>query len=319
MRLLSLVIPVYNEEDSLRELAAQIRIALDTNHASFETIFVDDGSRDGSWTVIEELQQADPRFRGVRFRRNFGKAAALSEGFSRAKGDRIATLDADLQDDPSEIPPMLALTEGQNSLDLVSGWKKIRNDPWHKVFPSRVFNSLVSYMTGVSLHDHNCGLKVYKTEVVREVSLYGELHRFIPVLASYRGFKVGEKVIAHRARKFGHSKFGANRFLRGFLDLMTVSFMTRYSQRPQHFLGAIGLICFLGGFAGLSYLGVTWILRLWWPESFLPLHERPMLIYALGAVLLGAQSLAIGFLAEMITASRFSHAQKPSVRETTPE
>lgn len=318
MRLLSLVIPVFNEKESLRELAQQIRGAFPIQDFRFEVLFVDDGSRDGSWEVIREICAADRRFAGIRFRRNFGKSAALAEGFSRVTGDRVATLDADLQDDPREIPAMLALTEGPEKLDLVSGWKKIRNDPWHKVIPSRIFNWLISTITGVALHDHNCGLKVYRAEVVREVPIYGELHRFIPVLAAGRGFRVGEKVVAHRPRKFGASKFGAIRFLRGFLDLLTVTFLIRYSQRPQHFLGALGLLCFLGGLFAHIYLGATWVIRLWFPDAFPPLHERPLLVYALGALLLGAQLLSLGFLAEMMRANSAAHPQKPSLAEETP-
>jgi len=319
MGLLSIVVPVFNEEGSLKELASQIKNALTPQLITFEVLLIDDGSRDQSWKIIQEINQIDKRFSGIRFRRNFGKAAALSEGFGRAKGDRIATMDGDLQDDPLEIPEMLQMVDGPPNLDLISGWKKIRNDPWHKVFPSRVFNSLISLMTGVHLHDHNCGLKVYKTEVVRELCIYGELHRFIPVLAAHRGFQVGEKVVVHRPRAYGISKFGAIRFLRGFLDLLTVTFMTRYSQRPQHFLGAIGLVSFLGGLITLSYLGFTWILRIWFPDVFLSLHERPLVPYAVGALLLGAQFLSMGLLAEMITANSRSRPQAPSIAETTPE
>ena len=315
MRLLSIVVPVFNEEESLNLLADQIRSSMEQANLSFEVRFIDDGSHDSSWLRIQEIAKSDPRFHGTRFRRNFGKAAALGHGFLHCKGDRIAMMDADLQDDPAELPSMIAMLE--DGLDLVSGWKQKRNDPWHKVFPSRVFNRMISFLTGVNLHDHNCGIKVCRAEVTGEIPLYGELHRFIPVLAASRGFRIGEKVVAHRARTFGVSKYGATRFVRGFLDLLTVTFMTRYSRRPQHFLGGIGLGCFFSGLAVLAYLGFTWIVRFWNPDAYLPLHERPLMIYGLAALLLGAQFLSIGFLAEMIAAGQLAPIQTPSIRENS--
>src|SRR5207244_4128683 len=217
----------------------------------FEVWFVDDGSRDGSWSVIGDLARGDPRVHGIRFRTNFGKAAALTAGFHAARGDLILTMDADLQDDPKEIPAFLAALD--KGFDVASGWKRVRHDPWHKVWPSRVFNFLVSQMTGVRLHDHNCGMKCYRSEVFREVRLYGELHRFIPVLAAARGFKIGEIVIQHRPRRYGRSKYGVRRFVKGFLDLLTVKFLTGFGQRPQHLLGGLGLFSFLLGGLGLLY------------------------------------------------------------------
>jgi dolichol-phosphate mannosyltransferase len=226
------------------------------------------------------------------------------------------TLDGDLQDDPAEIPNFVtALGKG---MDVISGWKKVRLDPWHKVWPSRVFNALVSWLTGVHLHDHNCGMKCYRAEVFREVRLYGELHRFIPVLAAARGFKVGELVIRHRPRRYGRSKYGVRRFIKGFLDLLTVKFLTGFGQRPQHLLGGIGLVSFLLGALGLSYLGITWLVRLWDPDAFLPLHDRPLLIYALAALLLGAQLISIGFLAELITAYQGRDEDSYSIAAETP-
>ena len=201
---------------------------------------------------------------------------------------------------------------------MVSGWKRVRHDPWHKVLPSRVFNGMVSRLTGVRLHDHNCGMKAYRAEVFREVRLYGELHRFIPVLAAARGFKVGEVVIRHRPRSFGQSKYGVRRFVKGFLDLLTVKFLTGFGQRPQHLLGGLGLCSFLLGGLVLLYLAATWVVRLWRPDLFLPLHERPLLIYALGALLLGAQMMSIGFLAEMVTAYQGGEEDFFSVAERTP-
>jgi len=318
---ISVVIPVFNERDSLMALHAEIAQIAQSAQLDLEIVFVDDGSRDGSWPVIAELAHQQEQVQGIRFRRNFGKAAALSAGFRAARGDIILTLDADLQDDPAEIPRFLAALEGAKTgerLDVVSGWKRVRHDPWHKVWPSRVFNFMVSWLTGVPLHDHNCGMKCYRAEIFREVRLYGELHRFIPVLAAARGFRVGEIEINHRPRKFGHSKYGVRRFIKGFLDLLTVKFLTGFGQRPQHLLGSLGLCSFLLGNLVLLYLGITWIVRLWYPDAFLPLHERPLLIYALAALLLGAQMMSIGFLAELVTAYMGRDEDSYSIAEKTP-
>ena len=245
---LSLVIPLYNEEESLAKLYQEICAVADENQYDFEIIFVDDGSTDQSWATIEKLSANDPRVRGIQFRRNFGKAAALQAGFTTAKGDFVVTLDADLQDDPKEIPDFLRLME--TGLDVVSGWKQRRYDPWYNVVGSRVFNSMASWMTDVKLHDHNCGMKCYRREVLNEVDIYGERHRFIPVLAAARGYKVGEKVVAHRSRQFGHTKYGFTKAIKPFLDLLPIWFLTRYGQRPQHFLGMIGGICIVLGVLG---------------------------------------------------------------------
>ena len=269
-----------------------------------------------SWDAIRRLAASDSRVRGIRFRRNFGKSAALSAGFRAARGELVMTLDADLQDDPHEIPRFLAAID--HDLDVVSGWKKIRHDPWHKVLPSRVFNAMVSWLTGVHLHDHNCGMKCYRREVLGEVRLYGELHRFVPVLAHAKGFRVGELVIQHRARKFGYSKYGVRRFVKGFLDLLTVKFLTGFGQRPQHLLGAIGLFCFLLGGVGLAYLSAYWIVGQLWPSpAHLPLHQRPALLYSLGALLLGGQLMSIGFLAELIIAYQGRDADTYSISDRT--
>jgi len=275
------------------------------------------GSCDGSWEVISRLAGEDSRVHGIRFRRNFGKAAALSAGFRASRGERIVTLDADLQDDPHEIPRFLAHMDV--GFDVVSGWKQVRHDPWHKVFPSRVFNWMVGVVTGVHLHDHNCGMKSYKREIFDEVRLYGELHRFVPVLAHARGFKVSEVVVQHRPRKFGHSKYGVRRIVKGFLDLLTVKFLTGFGQRPQHLLGTLGLFCFLLGGLGLSYLAVYWLAARLYPEwGLLPLHQRPATLYSVGALLLGGQLMSIGFLAELITAYHGRDTDTYSVAEETP-
>jgi dolichol-phosphate mannosyltransferase len=313
--MISVVVPVYNEKDSLALLHREIAEVARTANLDVELLLVDDGSTDSSWEVITELARHDKRAHGLRFRRNFGKAAALSAGFRFAHGDLIVTLDADLQDDPREIPRFLsALAEG---LDVVSGWKRTRHDPWHKVWPSRVFNFLISRVTGVRLHDHNCGMKCYRAQLFREIRLYGELHRFIPVLAAARGYRVGEIEINHRARRYGRSKYGVSRFIKGFLDLLTVKFLTGFGQRPQHLLGGIGLVSFLLGTLGLAYLAVTWLVRLWDETAFLPLHERPLLIYSVAAQLLGGQMMSIGFLAELITAYQGRDEDSYSIAEQT--
>jgi glycosyltransferase involved in cell wall biosynthesis len=286
---LSLVVPVYNERESLAELHAQIAAA--TGELSIEIIFVDDGSRDGSWEVIRELAAADPRVRGLRFRRNFGKAAALQAGFDAARGSRLITLDADLQDDPAEIPNFLKQLD--HGYDLVSGWKKVRHDPWHKVVASRVFNGLVSGLTGVKLHDHNCGMKAFTAAVVRELHLYGDMHRFIPVLAAAKGFRVGELVIHHRPRQFGRSKYGVRRFLRGFLDLLTVSYLTTYGRRPMHLFGGLAL---------LVIAVATWlaIVGVFWSPEWSPLT----LVAIVLGVLLPVRLFLFGLHAEMLAAMR---------------
>lgn len=300
--MLTAVIPVFNEVESLPRLFAELDDVAKSNSYELEVIFVDDGSTDGSWDEIERLASEDPRVRGIRFRRNFGKAAALSAGFDAAKGELIFTLDADLQDDPHEIPNFIAKLK-QDKLDCVSGWKQVRHDPWHKVGPSRVFNWLVGYLTGVRLHDHNCGFKCYRREIFDEVRLYGELHRFVPVLAAARGWKVGEIVVNHRAREFGRSKYGVTRIVKGFLDLLTVYFLTGFDQRPQHLLGTLGILSFFVGFLGLFYLAVYWVVDKVAPGLELEdLHNRPAMIYSMGALLLGAQFISIGFLAELFTA-----------------
>jgi len=312
--MISVIIPVYNEEGSLEPLHAELAVAAAGGGLGpFEFVFVDDGSRDGSWTKLMALAARDPRVRAIRFRRNFGKAAALSAGFQAARGERIFTLDADLQDDPAEIPRFLTrLDEGA---DVVSGWKKTRHDPWHKVFPSRVFNAMVSRLTGCRLHDHNCGFKLYRTEVVREVEIYGELHRFVPVLAHARGFRVAEIEIHHRPRRHGISKYGVSRFLKGFLDLLTVRFLTRFRQRPLHILGGAGLGLLALGLLGLGYLAVLWIMGAWIP-GYRPIGNRPMLFYAIALLIFGGQLLSLGILAELVTAYSIRPQDTYSIAET---
>ncbi|HYV36559.1 MAG TPA: glycosyltransferase family 2 protein [Gemmataceae bacterium] len=313
---ISLVIPVCDEQENLATLVGEIEAVARTGNLEIEVIFVDDGSRDGTWAVIADLAATHSQVQGIRFRRNFGKAAALSAGFRVARGDPIMTLDGDLQDDPAEIPHFLAALAGQR--DVISGWKRIRLDPWHKVLPSRVFNFMVSALTGVKLHDHNCGMKCYRAEVLREVKLYGELHRFIPVLAAARGFRVGEIEINHRPRRHGSSKYGVRRIFKGFLDLLTVKFLTGFGKRPQHLLGSIGMLAFFLGGLGMLYLAIIWVVRLFDQTFFTqPLHDRPLLLYSVAALLLGAQMMSIGFLAELITAYQSKDEDSYSIAECT--
>ena len=297
--LVSLVIPMLNERESLVPLHAEIDAVAKAHSLNIEIVFVDDGSTDASWATVLDLAKADPRVRGVKFRRNFGKAAALAAGFKEARGGTIVTLDADLQDDPHEIPRFLeALRSG---LDVVSGWKKVRHDPFHKVYPSRVFNWLVGRVTGVKLHDHNCGMKAYNAEVFKEVKLYGELHRFIPVLAAARGFKVGELVINHRARKYGSSKYGFRRFAKGFLDLITVKFLTGFGHRPQHLLGNFGLIPAAMGLLGLFAVAVNAVIRAFDRTIGAgPTTQIVLAFMSVGLLLFGTQLVVTGLIAELI-------------------
>lgn len=319
---LSIVVPVYNERQSLDELYRQIQEVIGSEGYNAELLLIDDGSDDGSWSAIQSIAQRNSRVRGVRLRRNFGKAAALSAAFERAQGEYVITLDADLQDDPREIPRLLAALE--NGLDVVSGWKKERNDPWHKVIPSRIFNALVCRLTGVQLHDHNCGLKAYHRDVLSEIHLYGEMHRFIPVLAAARGFRVGELIVQHRPRQHGRSKYGIERFVKGLLDLMTVYFLTGFGNRPQHLLGSVGLASFLSGFTGLMVLSVWWCLSRLVPDmTVVHLHQKAIFYFCILAVLLGIQLISIGFLAELVTAilrpvrSPYSVAQDTGLAQDT--
>lgn len=313
---LSIVVPVFNEVESLPRLHAEIASLADAHGYRLEIVFVDDGSTDDSWSAIRRLAESDGRVRGIRFRRNFGKAAALSAGFTAARGDLVVTLDADLQDDPAEIPNLIArINEG---CDLVSGWKQVRHDPWHKVLPSRVFNWLVGALTGVKLHDHNCGLKCYRREVTAEVRLYGERHRFVPVLAAARGFRVGEVAVKHRPREFGQSKYGISRFLKGFLDLLTVKFLTGFGQRPQHLLGGIGLGCFFIGLIGLIFLAAQWLFSRVLPGAeAIHLHERPALFYSVALLIMGGQFLSLGVVAELFIAHYEPESPSYSIAERT--
>lgn len=311
--MLSIVVPVLNEEDSLHELHRQIRAVTSEHQIESEIIFVDDGSTDSSWKRVEELSADDNQVFGIRLRRNFGKAAALTAGLRACQGDVVMTFDADLQDDPAEIPAFLAkLDEG---FDVVNGWKVRRLDPWHKVYPSKVFNWLNSTLTGLKLHDHNCGLKAFRREVADELQLYGEMHRFVPVLANARGFGVTELPVNHRPREHGVSKYGVKRFLRGFLDLVTVAFLTGYGKRPQHLLGAFGLTFFALGMLGLLMMSGIWIATNIFGAGFGPIGTRPLLAYSIAFTILGFQALSLGLLAELIVAYTHRERDVYSVRE----
>ncbi len=305
---LSVVVPVYDEAASLPELADGIRAALDGAGLSFEAWLVDDGSADGSWAEIERLHRADARFAGVRFRRNYGKSAALAAGFARARGRYVATLDADLQDDPAELPEMVRRLDA--GADLVSGWKRKRHDPLSKTVPSRFFNAVTRWASGIPLHDFNSGIKAYRCEVVKAVRVYGELHRYIPLLAKWEGYtRIEEQPVHHRARKYGRTKFGLERFLRGFLDLITVVFITRFAQRPMVFFGGIGTLGFVLGFGILAYLAGV---KLFLGE---PIGGRPLLLLGALLLLLGAQSFLAGLLGEMIARPELEDVARYDVRE----
>ncbi|MFG0266529.1 MAG: glycosyltransferase family 2 protein [Rhodopirellula sp. JB055] len=299
---ISVVIPAMNEEASLAELHERITQVCAEQNVRVQIVFVDDGSTDQTWEKMVELCGTASNHShstcALRLRRNFGKAAALSAGFSVARGVIVFTMDADLQDDPTEIPRFLEKIQG--GLDVVSGWKQTRHDPWHKVLPSRVFNALVSSLTGVRLHDHNCGFKAYRREVLSEVDLYGERHRFIPVLASARGFRVGEIVVQHHARQHGVSKYGVSRLVKGFLDLLSIHLVTGYGRRPLHLIGTAGLLCFAVGSVGMTYLSVKWVWSRMGDGEVLHLHSTAIFYYCILAVLLGAQCVLAGLLAELV-------------------
>jgi len=289
---ISIVIPLHNEERSIALLYDELQAALEPLEQEWETVFVDDGSVDGSFAALTRLHDANENVRVVRLRRNFGKAAALAAGFGQARGEIVVTIDADLQDDPAEIPRLLVkLDEG---FDLVSGWKTHRRDPLRRRALSRIFNWVTGRVSGLRLHDMNCGLKAYRAEVVRGMPLYGELHRFIPVLAQFRGFRVAELPVNHRAREHGHSRYGVERYLRGFLDLLTVSFIGRYRHRPLHLFGGLGLILGLFGLAILVYLTVVKVLGH-------AIGERPLLTLGVLLVVVGLQFFSLGLISEMLT------------------
>ena len=299
---LSIVISLYNEEESLKELVSWIHEALAGNVSSYEIIMVDDGSKDSSWAVIQEMAAEDKTIRGIRFRRNYGKSAALYCGFEAAQGDIVVTMDADLQDDPTEIPEMMRMIR-EDGYDLVSGWKKIRHDnKLTKNLPSKLYNATARKVTGIKLHDMNCGLKAYRKDVVKNIEVFGEMHRFIPYLAKEAGFaKIGEKVVHHRKRKYGKSKFGLNRFVNGFLDLMTIWFLQVFGRQPMHLFGLLGIINFMAGIIIAIWLIVKKLVLQSHGQVFRAVTDQPLFYLALLAVVIGTLLFLTGFLGEMIT------------------
>ena len=294
---LSIVIPLLNEAESLPELHSWIYDVVTKNNLSYELILIDDGSTDTSWNIIEELALKDKNIKAIKFQKNYGKSAAFQKGFELATGQVVITMDADLQDSPEEIPELYRMIVEDN-FDLVSGWKKNRHDPLSKTIPTKLYNWAARRITGIHLHDFNCGLKAYKLSVVKSIELYGDMHRYVPALAKYAGFQnIGEKIVQHQARKYGVTKFGLNRFLNGPLDLMTVAFMGKFGKKPMHFFGGMGTLMFLIGFGLLLYLGLN---KLFFHQSALILAERTEFYVSLAAMIIGVQFFLIGFVSELI-------------------
>ncbi|GJM29980.1 MAG: glycosyl transferase [Cyclobacteriaceae bacterium] len=302
---ISLVIPVFNEDESLEELYRWIRKVMSLNGFRYELIFIDDGSSDQSWDVIIRLVAQDTAVRGIRLSRNYGKSAALGVGFEHAAGEVVITMDADLQDDPEEIPEMYELLISEK-YDLVSGWKKKRKDPLSKTIPSKFFNWTTRMISGIELHDFNCGFKAYRSDVVKQIAIYGEMHRYIPVIAKWSGFShIAEKPVKHHPRKYGVTKFGFERFIRGFLDLLSITFVTKFKQRPMHFFGSFGILSFFGGFVITLWiigekLYYQWLLNKLPPRDVV---EQPLFFLALVALVVGVQLFLAGFISELITKS----------------
>ncbi len=295
---ISIVIPLFNEEESLKELHTWIFDVMKHNNLSYEVIFVDDGSKDKSWKIVEELKEIDSNVKGIKFQRNYGKSAALQKGFELASGRVVVTMDADLQDSPDEIPELYKMITEQD-FDLVSGWKKKRYDPITKTIPTKLYNWTARKLTGIYLHDFNCGLKAYKNEVVKSIEIYGDMHRYIPPLAKFAGFnKIGEKVVIHQARKYGTTKFGLNRFLNGPLDLLSVVFMGKFGKKPMHIFGAIGALMFFIGFALFFYMAVD---KLFIDKTAKLLAQRTEFFIALVCMILGVQFFLAGFIVYIFT------------------
>jgi len=298
---ISVVIPLYNEVESLPELSHWIKKVMDENDFTYEIIFIDDGSNDGSWDKIEELSLDNENIRGIKFRRNYGKSAALNTGFEASQGEVVITMDSDLQDSPDEIPELYRMIK-EDKWDLVSGWKKKRYDPITKTLPTKLFNWATRKMSGINnLHDFNCGLKAYRKDLVKTIEVYGEMHRYIPVIAKWAGFKkITEKQVEHRARKYGKTKFGIERFVNGFLDLLSIFFVGKFAKRPMHFFGSFGTIMFLFGFLSALYIGIQKIYYLSHGIKVIKVVESPYFYIALTMMLMGTILFVTGFLAEMI-------------------
>ena len=300
---ISIIIPLFNEVDSLPELHEWITRVMEENHFTYEIILIDDGSNDGSWSWIENMADQDFHVKGVRFRRNYGKSAALHTGFEESKGEVVITMDADLQDSPEEIPILYKMVRDQG-FDLVSGWKKKRFDPITKTVPSKLYNATASYVTGIKLHDFNCGLKAYKQDVVKSIEVYGEMHRYIPYMAKQAGFsKIGEIPVQHQARKYGVTKFGMSRFIFGYLDLMSISFISRFGKRPMHLFGTLGSLMFVFGFFAVTWLGGYKVYNLAHGILIERITQSPYFYLALTSMILGTQLFLAGFLGELISRS----------------
>jgi glycosyltransferase involved in cell wall biosynthesis len=297
---ISIVVPLYNEDESLPELHDWIVRVMQANNYSYEIVFVDDGSKDKSWKVIESLCERNPAVRGIKFRRNYGKSAALQTGFEATHGDVVITMDADLQDSPEEIPDLYKQI-AVDGFDLISGWKQKRFDPITKTLPTKLFNWAARKMSGIHLHDFNCGLKAYRSDVVKSIEVYGEMHRYIPVIAKRAGFtKIGEKIVQHQARKYGTTKFGLERFVNGFLDLLSISFVTKFGKRPMHFFGLLGTLIFMIGFFSALWLGAHKLWIVYNHGAAERVTESPWFYIALTCIILGTQLFLAGFIAELI-------------------
>ncbi len=298
---ISIVVPLFNEDASLPELVSWIEKVMLANNYTYEVILVDDGSKDKSWLVIEELSKQNNCIKGIKFRRNYGKSAALQTGFQATLGNVIITMDADLQDSPEEIPGLYKMIT-VDGMDLVSGWKKVRHDPISKTIPSKFFNWITKKMSGVkNLHDFNCGLKAYRSDVVKSIEVYGEMHRYIPVIANWAGFtKIGEKVVEHRERKYGTTKFGLERFINGFLDLLSIMFVSRFGKRPMHLFGTIGTLVFMVGFFFIGYLGLSKLYMVTHNMEARQLTDRPSFYLSLTCMIIGTQMFLAGFVSELL-------------------
>jgi glycosyltransferase involved in cell wall biosynthesis len=304
MSQISVVIPVFNEEESLPELTDWISRVMHDHGFSYEVIFVNDGSSDTSWEVIQDMAEQSNSIKGINFTRNYGKSAALDAGFKKASGEVVITMDSDLQDSPDEIPDLFHMIKNEG-FDVVSGWKKNRHDPISKTIPSRFFNGVTRWISGIKLHDFNCGLKAYRLKVVKNIQIYGEMHRYIPLLAKWNGFsKIGEKVVQHQSRKYGVSKFGLERFLNGFLDLISVSFVHRYKKKPMHFFGLLGTVSFLTGFLITCWLIFQKIYGLSQGLKVREIVDQPLFFLALVALVIGVQLFVTGFIAELMTSNQ---------------
>jgi len=298
---ISVVVPLYNEDESLPELTAWIANVMNANHFSYEVILIDDGSTDASWSVIESLSKENTAIKGIKFRRNYGKSAALNVGFEATQGDVVITMDADLQDSPDEIPELYRRIKEEN-LDLISGWKKKRYDPITKTIPTKLFNAATRKMSGIALNDFNCGLKAYRSDVIKTIEVYGEMHRYIPVIAKWAGFnKIAEQVVEHRARKYGTTKFGFSRFVNGFLDLLSIFFVGKFGKRPMHFFGSLGVLSFFIGIMMSLYILFEKKYLIWQGLAYRDVTDQPLFYLSLVAIVVGSQLFLAGFIAELLS------------------